>query len=332
MSQTDLIDRYLSAVKIWLPRNQQKDILAELAEDLHSQIEDREAAIGHPLEETDVVALLKQRGSPMRVASGFIPEQRLINPAMVPIYRLVLKIVLLWVLAPIFVLVFIGSAFDSGHPGKALLTFLVEAWRGAFFAIGIVTTVFVLLDRYQAKWVDKWEPRKLPRVPPAHQPMQWYNDFSGFAFGIAGCFFWATMMWHRSAFVYVGGFLIVLAPVWGQLYWVILGVTFVRALTDLWAFLRPAFLPARIWMCLALDAAGILIPLLLLKAGNWIDIAGPNLTSADAAKLTAWLNSMIQIGLIIAAVIPLFDVIRQLRHFWRAKHSSALILTVSSLS
>ena len=91
MSKTDLIDRYLNAVKMWLPRKQQKDILAELAEDLHSQIEERESALGRPLEEADLVALLTRRGSPMRVASGYIPEHRLINPAMLPLYRLVLK-------------------------------------------------------------------------------------------------------------------------------------------------------------------------------------------------------------------------------------------------
>src|ERR1017187_1169607 len=138
MTQTDLIDRYLNAVKLWLPRKQQKDILAELAEDLHSQIEDRESALGRPLEEAELVDLLKRRGAPTRVASGYIPEHRLINPAMLPIYRLVLKIVLLWVLAPIFALVFIGPLFDSQSPGKVLAAFFATAFQSLFFVIGIV--------------------------------------------------------------------------------------------------------------------------------------------------------------------------------------------------
>src|SRR5271165_3173690 len=74
-TKSDLIDRYLQAVKFWLPKAQQQDILAELSEDLHSQIEEREAALGHPLDEADLAAVLKRRGSPMRVASGFVPEQ-----------------------------------------------------------------------------------------------------------------------------------------------------------------------------------------------------------------------------------------------------------------
>ena len=38
----ELVDRYLQAVKFWLPRHQKDDILAELSADLQSQIEDRE--------------------------------------------------------------------------------------------------------------------------------------------------------------------------------------------------------------------------------------------------------------------------------------------------
>jgi hypothetical protein len=329
-TKTDLIDRYLQAVKLWLPRKQQNDILAEIAEDLHSQIEDRESALGHPLEEADLVALLKQRGSPMRVAAGYIPEYRLINPAMLPMYWMVLKIVLLWVLAPLFALVFIGPIFDSKDAGLALSRFIVEAWRAAFFTIGIVTVVFVMLDRYHGSWVDKWDPRKLPRLAPAHQPMQWWNDFCGFALGIGAFIFWAVMMWQRSAFVFEGGFRILLAPIWGQIYWLVLGLTLVRALVDLYCFLRPTWTRTRSWIRIAFDAAAILMPLVLLKVSNWVDIAGPNLTPAAAAKTAVWLNGMIRSSLICMAVIPLFDVVAQFRRLYRARNNRpATILTVS---
>ena len=170
-TKTSLLDRYLHAVKFWLPKPQQQDILAELAEDLHSQIEEREAALGRPLEEDDLVAILKKRGSPMKVASAYLSQQRLMNPAMLPLYRLVLKIVLLWVLAPLFVISFAGPLFTSGHPERVLLRFGAEAWRTGFMVVGIVTVVFALLDRYHGKikGLDNWDPRKLPRVPVAEE-------------------------------------------------------------------------------------------------------------------------------------------------------------------
>src|ERR1700686_3233741 len=64
----ELLDRYLQAVRFWLPRAQQNDIIAELGDDIRSQIEDRESALGRPLNEDEQVALLQQTGHPMRVA------------------------------------------------------------------------------------------------------------------------------------------------------------------------------------------------------------------------------------------------------------------------
>ena len=330
MTQTDLIDRYLNAVKLWLPRKQQKDILAELAEDLHSQIEERESALGHPLEEAELVDLLKRRGSPMRVASGYIPEHCLINPAMLPMYWMVLKIVLIWVLAPMFALIFIAPLFNSQSPGKGLVAFFVTAFQSLFFVIGIVTTVFALLDRYHSKWVDRWDPRKLPGAPRTHQQMQWYNDFSGFAFGVAAAVFWALTMWHRSAFVFNGGFRIILTPIWGQIYWLVIALTLARAFVDLYCFARPAWSPARAWVRLALDALKVAIALVLLRVTSWVVIAGADLSPAETAKILAWLNATIQVTLICAAVIMLFDWFRQGRLLWRAKKGrSTPILTVS---
>ena len=42
-STSDMIDRYLQAVGVYLPRSQREDILAELAEDLRSQ--DRKSVV-----------------------------------------------------------------------------------------------------------------------------------------------------------------------------------------------------------------------------------------------------------------------------------------------
>ncbi len=50
----DLLDRYLQAVKFWLPKNQKQDIIAELSEDIRSQVEDREAELGRKLNESEL--------------------------------------------------------------------------------------------------------------------------------------------------------------------------------------------------------------------------------------------------------------------------------------
>lgn len=77
----EALDRYLEAVRAWLPREQRADIVAELGEDLRSEIEERQGALRRPLSEDEVLALLKRRGHPMSVAEGYLPSQHLIGPA-----------------------------------------------------------------------------------------------------------------------------------------------------------------------------------------------------------------------------------------------------------
>ena len=59
----DLLDRYLQAVRFWLPAKQEHDIIAELFEDLHSQIQEKEDALGCPLNEDEQVT---REQSPLR--------------------------------------------------------------------------------------------------------------------------------------------------------------------------------------------------------------------------------------------------------------------------
>src|ERR1700735_1733035 len=100
---TELIERYLQAVRFWVPKNhRQEDLLAELGEDLRSQIEDKETELGHSLDKAEVAEILKRCGSPMMVAGRLGPQRHLIGPALFPIYEFVLKMVLVWILVPVF--------------------------------------------------------------------------------------------------------------------------------------------------------------------------------------------------------------------------------------
>ena len=82
----ELIERYLQAVAFWLPKGQQQDIIAELSEDLHSQIEEKETELGRSLNKAEIEAVLKQRGRPVLVANRYLPQRSLIGPVLFPIY------------------------------------------------------------------------------------------------------------------------------------------------------------------------------------------------------------------------------------------------------
>jgi hypothetical protein len=329
-SNTDLLDRYLHAVKFWLPKAQQADIIAELGEDLLSQVEEREAALGHKLDEDELAQILKKRGSPMRVASGYLPEQRLINPAMLPVYRLVLKIVLCWVYIPLFAFVFLGPVLAFARPGQALLVCCVEYLRAAFMTVGMVTVVFALLDRYQVKFkhADNWNPRKLPRVPGMQDTRARWNHLAGFIFGVAAAAFWASLLWQRSEFSLSGGTRLILGPICRQMYWPVLGLTLASAFFDLVSALYPRWARVRSRVRIGIDAGMLVIVAIALKAGNFAEIAGGGFSAADLANKVAWFNGMIDYTLIAVVVVTVGDAIHEARCLLRGKPGkAAAILT-----
>src|SRR5580700_3678426 len=175
----DLVDRYLQAVRFWLPKShRQEDLIAELGEDLRSQMEEKESELGDPLEEAEMSAILKRCGSPMMVAGRLGPSRHLIGPALFPIYEFVLKMVLLWILVPVFIFA-VGPAnlaSSGGHWASAVLETFGDLWSGLFIAAGIITLVFAIIERTSSHLGTevKWDPLKLPpvRQEERQQPSQ----------------------------------------------------------------------------------------------------------------------------------------------------------------
>ncbi len=170
----ELLDRYLQAVKFWLPKAQKQDIIAELSEDIRSQIEEKETKLGHPLSDSELSAILKQVGPPIFVASRFLPQQSLIGPVLFPIYRVVLKIAIFgylipWTLVRIGLMIF-SQSFRAGHYSHSLIGLVASLWSSlwtnAFITLGVVTIVFAVLERTQTLTaaLRNWDPQRLPAV------------------------------------------------------------------------------------------------------------------------------------------------------------------------
>ena len=59
-----MLERYLHAIEFWLPTNQRQDILAEISEDLNSQIEEQQSALGRKTHRLRVGSLAKAARTP----------------------------------------------------------------------------------------------------------------------------------------------------------------------------------------------------------------------------------------------------------------------------
>ncbi len=320
----ELLNRYLHAVGFWLPKASQEDILAELGEDLRSQIEEREAAAGHALDDDAIATILRQRGHPMLVASRYLPQRSLIGPALFPGYQFVLKLVILWILTPIFVLV-VGPAtiLSGGNPGRGLIETGWTLLMAAVFAFGVITLVFAILDRYPHESTLRWDPRRLPRVPkatssPARPTVYRFTAIVEFLASIAAGIWWVELIWFFQS-LEVNGVYMAPTAMWRLFFWPVLLILAGRAAAGLAGWLRPWWPKARLSVRLACDAASLILIGALLNMGPWVRVAAPALPASGVANANHWANVGMSIGLSIASISMLVDTVREARQMVRGK-------------
>jgi hypothetical protein len=291
----ELVDRYLQAVKFFLPKKQQADIVAELSEDLHSQIEAKQAELGRTLTDSELEAILKRCGSPWEVASRFLPQRYLIGPTLFPAYRFFLGILLLGCVVPRF-LIWIGFLiFDPADRGYLNMgNMLATIVFCAFFT----TLVFAIVERtgIKVKLLDCWNPRKLP---PVKDPNRIPRGNSLVEIGALVVFFtfFCQVLWPGPV-IDLFGAKIMLAPAWRSFFWAYTVLAMCSLALSGVNLFRPYWTTSRAFWRLLLDVAGGAMFCWLLKAQLLLGISAPNLSEAKAAELTTLVT------LIMAKALP----------------------------
>jgi hypothetical protein len=318
----ELLDRYLQAVRFWLPKAQQEDIIAKLSEDLRSQIEEKETALGRKLTEAELEVILKQRGRPVLVANRYQPQQSLIGPVLFPIYRFVLKVVALCYLAP-WVLVWIGlmsfsASYRAEHIAAGWFGAIVAGWGALWFttfvALSTVTLVFAILERVQAKsrFLEDWNPRKLPAV---RNPtlISRTGSVVEVVVNLAGVAWWIDIM-SRPVILDRPEIRITLAPVWRYFFWSLLVLALIHTVLAAVNLARPYWTVVRASVRLATDCAGVALFCWMLKVGAIAEIAGASIPAARTVEITNLVNQELArafpVALAAGVAIALADLYR----------------------
>jgi len=159
----DLIDRYLHEVGRYLPAKQRDDIVAELGSLLEDSLENR---VGDDASEEDVVEVLKEFGSPQKVAASYYPEEQyLIGPALFPTFRMVVDIALLVLVVVHLMLVGVLVLFDGEY--NAAIEVLGSFIGNSLSTLGVIVIAFYVMQRFGVltpNQVEEWDPRSLPKV------------------------------------------------------------------------------------------------------------------------------------------------------------------------
>ena len=171
----ELVERYLHAIRLWLPLGAPRDdILRELSDDIHSEVDERRGSRA-AIDESEVASILKARGHPMTVAARFVQGDALVGPALYPMLRLVLRIVLGYVLVPVFAMIALVTLAASAHPFSAVLGVAFVALQMFVTSFGVIVLVFAILERQAdtAPMLANWDPRKLPKVRDTSRASRW---------------------------------------------------------------------------------------------------------------------------------------------------------------
>lgn len=261
----ELVEKYVQAVKQYLPEGQQNDIARELAENIRAQMDDREEALGRPLTAAEQEAILKQMGNPAVVAGKYQTDplrltfgRELIGPVLFPIYARVLLISLpLMVLGNVLAAMLMRTGFGDTLASMALK---------ALTQFAIITGIFMAAQAHLNRYPDAWDPRD-PSTPVLPRPNQKLVSRAQSLFEIILILVFVAIIRAfppvAPAFVADMG----LGTVWGYGYWSFFGLTLASLVPPVIALFCPSWIVFRAAAQVVLDAAwiGVLLTLLAVR-------------------------------------------------------------------
>lgn len=209
----DILASYLRAVKRCLPRAQSDDIIKELSDDLRSQLEEKQAALGRPLSSEEVMAFFKQHGDPMTVARRYRQDHRslslgweLIGPELFPMYLILLSFNLALTVTAVVVVSLIL------HAPINLNAFIVPVLA----QITCLTVVFTILNLIRRKYPQPWyyPPAELAPMLPVSR---WYS-LVGLIMWAAVAIWWLALPHFPELILGSGAAHLKLASAWHRFY------------------------------------------------------------------------------------------------------------------
>ena len=322
----ELIDRYVAQVGRQLPEKMRADIESEICSTLEDMVEDRSRKAGRPADEALVGEVLKEYGSPGKVAASYLPPRYLIGPRLFPQFELVLRIVLA-------VLVGVGlfrlgmAVLQEPRTTQAFIELagksLLEILGSALSAFGNVVLVFAILDRVlknKEMAAETWDPRSLePISEPERIKVGELIAEVVFTLGVVLVLNVYPQI-IRLGFFSQGQwtFVPVLSDAFfSYLPWINLACA-LQIIQNLVLMRQGRWQPATRWSGLAVDIFGVGLTYAMLTGPALIDLSAATLLAAgpfdaSSADLIAKMTKFaVYLGLTIALVVESIEIVKTL--------------------
>jgi hypothetical protein len=322
-----MVERYLRAVRDFLPRGQQDDIINELSDSIESRFDDEVATKGRPLTEDEQVAILRAYGHPMAVAARYRGDERsvsfgrrLIGPELFPVY---LKV--LWVNLAI-TLVFGAIALVAGGSIWSAIAGVIVPFVLQF---AIVTAIFVFIDSRRRNHPDAWDPRTvnsmggdvdvssldgistqlIGREHRDEVPLTTSLLEVGLL-GVALTAWLAIGVPEQIAFLKPG-------PGWIDVWPAATVVLVLALLIPIVTLLRPAWTRFRVAGHVLTNIASIAVLGVSLGLGSWVVLADPAAATQDQVDIAQMIDLIVRISVAATLVLTVVNAALEIRRLVR---------------
>jgi len=266
----DLVERYLAAVERRLPKEQSKDIVAELREGLTAKMEAKEAALGHAASADHVAAILKEFGHPVVVASRYSGRDYLIGPNLYPWFWDAQRVGVGLVFA-IVIAITATKALAAESVMRAVFQGIGGAIEAAIWMFGVITVVFIVMERTKADvhFARTWNPKRLPH-DNIRPPRPLFDTLFALAFDAIFILWWTKVVDFSLTLPTRGEELegVHLSPVWAQVYLPILGLALLTAAAHVADIVHPGWSRLRSAVSIAGHVGGLVVIGVLLQDGQ----------------------------------------------------------------
>jgi hypothetical protein len=328
-----MVERYLHAVRDFLPRGQQDDIINELSDSIQSRLEDEGVSRGRPLTEEEQVVILRGLGHPMAVAAHYRGDERsvtfgrlLIGPELFPVYLKVLWINLAITLVFGVIALVAGGSLWSAIAG-VVLPFVLQ--------FVIVTAVFIFIDRRWRSDPDAWDPRTVNSMG-ADLDVSSLDGISTQLIGREhrnevplstslleiGLLAAALTAWlaigvpEQIAFLQPG-------PGWTDVWTAATAVLVFALLIPVVTLLRPTWVRFRVAGHALTDIASIAVLAVSLALGSWVVLTDPATATQDEVELAGLIDAIVRISIAATLVLTIVNAALEIRRLLRMSRPSA---------
>ncbi len=318
-----LIDKYIEQVGENLPARDREDIKKEIRSILEDTLENRSQQEDRPVDESMMVAVLKEFGTPRKMAEAYMPPRYLIGPRLFPTFlmatRIILGIVLLVGIVTTAV-TFFQQPFSIDSSIEFIIKRLLELLGSMLSVLGNIVFVFAIIEwalsREKIKNEENWDPRDLEGEENRDEIKPW-SQVPDIALTLFTLLFFNLFAAKLGAYFNDASGVPVFIPALSQVFF-----TYLPWFNIIWALglvLNLALIrigkwqPWSRWFQISLDVLSLVVLILMASGPSIIATATDNfatygITGSQIAGIYAGLAIGIKALLIILIIVFIYDI------------------------